>query len=133
MGAWGTGSFENDDALDFVIDLELATTFQPVRQAMERVAGLPPSGYLDATNAAVGLAAAEVVAALMGQPADDLPDDVNLMLPNLRVGFTGDDSRLALAVVDRAASSSELRELWDEGDASRWQADIKALVQRLTT
>ena len=76
-GAWGPGLLENDDALDF-LDMF-------VEDPDARYADLVPNalggvayndGYLDASDAVFGLAAAEIIAALNGQPADDLPPEV---------------------------------------------------------
>jgi hypothetical protein len=65
MGAWGTGVFENDYAMDWVIDLERSDDADfPV--SVLRLLG--DGGPLDQQDAAVGLAAAEVVAASCGLP-----------------------------------------------------------------
>lgn len=83
MGAWGTGSFENDDALDW------ATEIQAVEDAMRPLIELqttleepdretPP--YLEADQAAVLVAAAETVALRLGRITSDVPEDLQKRL-----------------------------------------------------
>ena len=66
MGAWGVGPFENDDASDWVYQLEGAEDLELVRGTLEAAAN--PQGYLEAPTCSEALAAAEVVAALSGRP-----------------------------------------------------------------
>jgi len=35
MGAWGTGTFENDDAADWIAELDESNTVQPVVSALQ--------------------------------------------------------------------------------------------------
>ena len=127
MGAWGSGSFQNDAAADWVVELERARTLGPVRRALGLAAA--PGGYLDVDNAGAALAAAEVIAALNGAPASDLPEPVAewLALHPRRAGRALLD--LALAAVRRVGVDSELRDLW-EGDPG-WRAALRALEERL--
>ena len=63
MGAWGVGSFENDDAADWVAGLDeisLADLTGILSQAADDPA------YLEGPAASVAVAAGEVVAALNG-------------------------------------------------------------------
>ena len=75
MGAWGTGNFENDTALDWVWDLKTATNLKLIEQAVSDALGA--SDFLDADLGCTCLAAAEVVAALRGNPGEGLPEDVS--------------------------------------------------------
>jgi hypothetical protein len=127
VGAWGSGSFENDAAADWVVDLERARTLGPVRRALGLAA--VPGGYLDVDDEGAALAAAEVVAALNGAPAADLPEPVAewLALHPHRVGRALLD--LALAAVRRVGVDSELRDL-RENDPG-WRAALGALEERL--
>lgn len=72
MGAWGTGSFENDDALDFLVILEQGSGLQPVRDALAAV--LANEDYVEADEAAFAAAACEVVALVGGRPGGSLPE-----------------------------------------------------------
>ena len=64
-GAWGEGSFENDDALDWVGQCIKAGTTAPVSAAL---AAVLDGRYVQAPDGSEAVAAAEVVAAAMGKP-----------------------------------------------------------------
>lgn len=78
MGAWADGSFDNDDALDWGAELEGAEDSEPISVALDAV--LETDDYLEAPETLRGISAAEVVAALLGKPAANLPDDVTSWL-----------------------------------------------------
>ena len=76
MGAWGTGSFDNDDALDFVVRLEREGETS-IRAAFEDVTGLDAGDYLEAPEASSAIAAGEVVAAARDGDVSRLPEAVH--------------------------------------------------------
>ncbi|RYD66813.1 MAG: DUF4259 domain-containing protein, partial [Verrucomicrobiaceae bacterium] len=84
MGSWGVLPFENDDALDWVWELEDAENFAVLELALEDVASAEAEDYIEAPQAEEALAAAEVVAALLGKPLDDLPEPVDAFLEQIR-------------------------------------------------
>lgn len=130
MGAWGLGSFENDDALDWVVALESAEGSSFLAQTFGAVLD-DESGYPEAPECSMALAAAEVVAALKGYPAEDLPDEVSEWV---RGKAAPED-----ALVDQALESlavildqSELKELWEETDEyANWEANVNEIQSRL--
>ncbi len=67
MGAWGYGPFENDDAMDFVGDLETATGTGHLSTILYAISD-DRTEYVEAPESSVAIAAAEVVAALLGHP-----------------------------------------------------------------
>lgn len=75
MGAWGYGSFENDDALDWVGDLTDGRSLKPVEAALDAALGAEADFGISG-EAECGSAAAEVVAALGGAPSGDLPEEI---------------------------------------------------------
>jgi len=75
VGAWGTGAFENDTALDWLFELRHSIDLVLLKASLDTVVG-GDQAYIDADLGSTGLAAAEVVAALGGQPATDLPQEV---------------------------------------------------------
>ena len=66
MGAWGIGHFDNDDAGDWVWELEDSKSLAPVASAIATVEASPD--YLESPDACVALAAAETIAASLGNP-----------------------------------------------------------------
>jgi uncharacterized protein DUF4259 len=132
MGAWGVGSFENDDALGWVDELVEAADLSPVEEAVATVDEIG-EGYLEAPEASVAIAAAEVVAAVRGFPGPDLPDAVRAWISEqgpLEVSAgLADSARRAVA---RVRAHSELQELWDESDdAEAWSEAVASVRARL--
>lgn len=130
MGAWGAGSFENDDAMDFVAELEDAG-LEPVEAALQKVLD---AEAIEAPDASVALAAAEAMAVLRNRPAENLPPEVlEWAKIGRRLRLTPAFFEKAKSAVQRVKDSSELKELWDEsGDAAEWQAKVDDLLARLS-
>ena len=130
MGAWGVGTFENDDAGDWVYRLEESEGLTLLTETLARAAD--PPGYLEAPTCTEALAAAEVVAALAGRAAPDLPEEVQAWVKAHRTKVSNDLKALALRAVDQVAGDSELRELWQESDEMEsWSDRVQELRGRL--
>jgi Domain of unknown function (DUF4259) len=126
VGAWGPRSFENDDALDWVEELETRRG-NAVREALTAVA---EADYADGPAASVALAAAEVVAAGAGRATEGLPDFVQAWVA--AHGPPPDELvELARRAVRRVATASELRELWDETGETEWHEAVRDLRVRV--
>jgi len=129
VGAWGVGIFENDDASDWVAGLEGQNTIQPVVSSLR---GAGAEGYLEASGSCVALVAAEVVAALNGNPAASLPKEVTNWVRSHQLQINEDLVRLALQAIHRVETQSELLELWQESEElDGWVATIRDLERRL--
>jgi len=63
MGAWGIGSFDNDDAVDWAYELGESQGTELLVATLEAIG---PEDHLEAPDCSIALAAAEVVAALSG-------------------------------------------------------------------
>lgn len=130
MGAWGVGTFENDDAGDWVYRLEESEGLKLLTDTLSPAAD--PTGYLEAPTCTEALAAAEVVAALAGRPAPDLPEEVQAWVKAHRAKVPSDLRELALRAVDQVAGDSELKELWQESDEMEaWSDRVQELRGRL--
>ena len=131
MGAWGHTSFENDDALDWVFELGEAEGFSFLSDTFNALFENQEEDYLDVYYCARALAAAEVVAALKGNAAEGLPEEV----ANWLAGKTHSDADLtasAVKAVGAVLTASELKELWEETDEfGVWQVDVGGLLDRL--
>jgi len=130
MGAWGHESFANDDAMDWVAELE-AEGLPAVGRALAAVEDLAGE-YLEAPACSSAVAAAEVVAALRGRPAADLPEEV----ANWVAAHPSGSEELVQAArraVDAITNRSELRELWEEvPDYELWRGAMTDLRGRLS-
>lgn len=132
-GAWDTGPFDNDDALDWVWELAESDDLTVVESALHDVT--QSSGYLEAPTASMAVAAAEVVAALKGKPRERLPPEVVNWVREHQQEVSLDvvqAARDAIAlVVD--GQSSELAQLWSESGelADAWNTELENLLNRL--
>jgi hypothetical protein len=135
MGAWGAGSFENDDALDLVDRLQREGE-AAIRAALEDVTGLGERDYLEAPEASAAIAAAEVVAAVHDAGVSRLPETAQEWVDTHRDGIVAPPLLpLARRALERVLKGSELKDLWEEGgvsaEALAWTNGVRHLMQRL--
>jgi hypothetical protein len=112
VGAWGCGPFENDDALDLLVELgDAAAEDQPRRI---RLALILPEGYVQVSASSAAVAAAALVAAANGMPLQGPAEAAGLVQSGAVP--VGDEVRqlAGAALVRVAGDDSEWRELWDE-------------------
>lgn len=129
MGAWGSGSFENDDALDAVDALvDGSFTLDELREALA-------ADYLEAPEGSVALALVEVALAALGRidPPAEL-DEVDIRL--LATQFDDAAYELILTAAERAVQpdGSELYELWEEAgdeELAEWRTAAVSSVDLL--
>lgn len=129
MGAWGSGPFENDDALD-AVDALVDGSF-----ALDELRAALQNDYLEAPEGSVALALAEVALATLGRidpPAELDEVDIRLLATQL------DDAayELILRAAERVVQpdGSELYELWeDAGDdeLAEWRTAAVTSVEAL--
>jgi len=126
MGTWGAGGFENDAAADFAAGID------SLRDIATVLTTLPddPEREIEADQAQQIIAAAECLAARLGRPAGDMPDDLAAKVAT----FDAPAPELidaAKEAVSRVLQWSELTELWAEEDSAPWNIAITSLIQRL--
>lgn len=131
MGAWGTGVFENDDAADWVWELEDDDDGSVLVDALKEVVDLDLEDYVEAPEACNALAAAEIIAAARGHHGAELPSEAREWIG--RNGALVDRAMVALAAgaVERISINSELKELWDEAESEEWPQVVADLLARL--
>lgn len=136
MGAWSCEVFGNDDACDWIAQLEEHSDLGFIESTFDALLAVGDE-YLEAPEACEAIAAAEVVARLQGHPGkkDSGSEDADAWVE--RVGLQPspvliDKARRAL---DRVLTEpSELLELWEEAEPSgAWQAEVKKLKARVST
>lgn len=145
MSIWGPGPFDNDDGADWFADLRDEPKLQSVKVALEEISDPKHVGYLDVTDGAEAVAAAEVLAELLGFPGDDpvLDEEHEELAEALRGEIKLEDRRNIKKLVQRAidaldvvlndAENSELRQMWEEQaqEMPAWTAAMTTLQQRL--
>lgn len=131
MGTWGTGSFENDGASDWVYELESSSGLAFINETLDAVLG---DGYQESTEAENALGAAETVACLLGKPGTYIPESLEAWLTGQKLAVSAELKAKAAAAVRRVQTPpSELLELWDEGgQGDEWRASLADLLARLS-
>ncbi len=130
MSAWGYRTFENDNASDWVAELEQTKDLTSVKAAVNAVLR-GPRKYLTTFACCQALAAAEVIAALHGHPAEELPTRLKSWMSEKPAPEPLLVQRAASAV-DAILNDSELKEVWAEtSDFAAWQASVMGLKARL--
>jgi hypothetical protein len=129
VGAWGTGSFENDDAADWIAELG-ALAPDDLKKIFIRAADDP--AYLEAPAASIAVAAAEVVAALNGSPAVGGPREIVEWAKNNPQCLSPELKEVASRALDRVRRNSEVKDLWMEMDGlNDWIASVQELQGRV--
>ncbi|KAA6430575.1 DUF4259 domain-containing protein [Agrococcus sediminis] len=126
MGTWGSGPFENDEAADWVYELEDAEDVEAL--LLETFASTTAAGA-DAAEASRAVGAAAWL--LSGLPGESRPDIEWQGSPPALTEELRTAARAALDAV--LADDSEWRELWEEAgddDAVEEVARLRALVER---
>jgi len=129
VGAWGMGSFENDDAADWVAGLD---EIAPADLTKILVHAADDPAYLEAPEASVAVAASEVVAALQGSTAAAAPAKIGEWAKKHPQASTPELKAVAIRALDRVRRNSELKDLWMEADGlNDWIAAVRDLQTRL--
>lgn len=126
MGTWNTGNFSNDVALDYIS--EIASMDDLNRPINSIVSG--SLDYVDADIACEALAASDLLAAMIGRPAKDLPEKTQDLLSKFNKPST-DMLTLARTATAHILEASELVELWNGEDSEAWKDVVGNLLQRL--
>jgi hypothetical protein len=91
------------------------------------------TGYIQAPECNVAIAAAEVIAAAKGVPPSDAPSEIAAWLKEKRPAVVAKLADSALKAAGRIKADSELKDLWDDaGRLQEWQDRVEDLLQRLT-
>ncbi|QQQ18711.1 DUF4259 domain-containing protein [Brevundimonas vitis] len=129
MGTWGLAAFENDDAGDFLYEIEEAGSWVPAVQAMQKV--ILTFGYLEAPESQRGLAAATLVAAARSRSEVTVSEDAAALLDMLPPPPPL-SAWLAKRTIGRVLNRSELQELWAEGsELEDWRTETRKALKAL--
>lgn len=129
-GAWGTGSFENDTASDWVYEIENTKGSEVLLSTIKEVF---KTDYKDVDVCTNAIAAAEVIASIKDGDSNNLPESLVKWVASNKSIYEPEMAKFALKAVEACISTtnSELAQLWSEGDPSGWVAQINKLESRL--
>ena len=125
MGAWDVGNFSNDDALDFVAEIK---SVDDLTAAFRALASAPTPA--DAHIVCEALAAADLVAAMLGRPASDMPEEASALAKTFGAP-SADLLGSASTTASIAQTGNELAELWEEAEDEDWVGVLTDLKRRL--
>jgi hypothetical protein len=132
MGAWGTGSFDNDTALDWTYGLEGRSDLSYVEAALDKVLAVG-TGYLEAPASEKAIAAAEAVARLQGHfgVRNAYTEALDNWVGRTRVKPSPSlIQKASQALIRIQQAPSELMELWED-DVEAWHQAVAELASRL--
>jgi hypothetical protein len=132
MSIKGHRGFDNDDAREWLLELIASPDLDVLKEAFELAEEeYEEDEYVEASEALPAIAAAEVVAALAGEPANDLPKVVKAWVAN-KPEPSSKLMKRARRVVEVILTHSEVREAWEESDQlPQWKAAMLDLMARL--
>lgn len=126
MATWDYHNFDNDAAADFAETFRQRPNEAVLYEALATAA--EEEGQLEAADASQALAAAELVAAIIGRPAQDMPVGLLPAATQLDADGQEDLQELAQEAVEAVLRNSELQQRWA---ATEQYADWQALQQNL--
>ncbi|WBA43097.1 DUF4259 domain-containing protein [Hymenobacter canadensis] len=130
MSTWDYHNFDNDAAADLGESFRETPNEAALYEALATAA--EEEGNLEIDAASEALAAAEIVAAILGKPAADFPPGLLPAVAHLDAADSEDLRELAEDAVAAVLKSSELQERWAESeDYASWQQLQQDLLARL--
>lgn len=133
MGAWGSGTFDNDSAADFAHEFEDLDRDEGIALITDAIASVfDEEEYLDSDIAVDALVACEALARLGGQGGEQSPysETLDTWVAQHPGPPTREQVEQGLAAIDRIlGEQSELPELWE--GAPEWIAAMADLRKRV--
>ena len=131
MGAWSAGPFDNDDAVDFMIELEDTPSWQTVSETFDTVLSQP--GYVELTDGARVCAAAALITIATGK-SEVSAQNYHMTLDSMGPVPPGLALKARQAVRQVSTGNSEIRELYlDSGSYAEWFETVTAIDVALGT
>lgn len=131
MAAWGTKTFEEDTANDWIqelIDADDAREFLIDSLSIE-------SGFLEAEQGSTALAAGETLIALLDEPRQGVPSELVDWAGDNECDDVSDLPEIAVESIDRVlGEESEIREIWSESeDYDEWVENVEQMREVLAS
>ncbi len=130
MAAWGTKTFEEDTANDWIqelIDSDDAREFLIDSITID-------SGYLEADQASAILATGETLIALLDEPRSSVPSELVDWAGDNECDDVSDLPEITLTALDKVLTDeSELNNIWsDSEDYEEWKENLESMREILT-
>lgn len=131
MAAWGTKTFEEDTANDWI--QELIDSEDP-REFLVESLSIDP-GFIEADQAAAILAAGETLIALLDEPRVGVPGELVDWVGDNECEDVSDLPEIAVTSVAKVlGDESELRDIWSESEEfEEWQENVEQMREVLAS
>jgi hypothetical protein len=129
MVGWGSGSFENEDAQNFLGRLNSVE----VGDLKQMLVNAADQDYVGAPESSVVIVVAEVVATARGKAPQAVPNQIAEWVSKIDGAPSSEMSELARLAVYKVRTNSELKDLWLEAEGlNEWSAVLRDLEDRLS-
>ena len=129
MPGWGSGSFDNEEAQNFLSRLK-SVGADDLKQMLVDASD---RDYLGAPESSVAIAVAEIVATARGNPPQAVPSQIAEWVSKIEGAPSSEMSELARRAVYKVRTNSELKDLWLEAEGlNEWSAALRDLEKRLS-
>jgi len=137
MGAWSEENFGNDDAEDWMHELEKSKGTGVLLTPIKAI--LTNSGYLESPDCSEALTASEVIAASLTGDMTLIPEEAIAWLdkrPRIwgkKPQIKKEHTAIAIQSVQKIVDDSELKELWEETEGfPKWKAIQDKLIVKFS-
>lgn len=133
MGTWGFGPFENDDAIEFLEDLQHPRSLQTLKKAVSGITRKRVE-FCDSRDLFRTVAAAEVIALLCGQGSQSPSDHASEALSGVKVKISNgliDEAMKAIELLTKFGEADQLFSIHARGRISPWRLANEDLMDRL--
>lgn len=130
MAAWGTKTFEEDTANDWIQEL---IDSEDARELLSESLSVDP-GYIEADQAAIVLAASETLIALLDEPRIGVPGELVDWVGDNECDDVSELPEEALPALDKVlGKESELRDIWaDSEDFDEWLENVESMREAIS-
>ena len=133
MSAWGISNFENDTALDWVNEVVHRKEIESFKESVElflKSFSIENTSLMDCSKF---LAIAETMAALLGSPGQDFPEELQDWIETKYIKIETSTVESAKRGVQMVMNDSEAKEMYlDSGYFKSWEKAQKDLIKRLS-
>ncbi|MFC5050810.1 DUF4259 domain-containing protein [Rubritalea spongiae] len=131
MAAWGTKTFEEDTANDWIQELIDA---DDAREFLIDSLSTEP-GFIEADQGSIVLAASETLIALLDEPRVGVPGELVDWVGDNECDDVSDLPETAVESIDRVlGEESEIRQIWSEAeDFDEWLENVEQMREVLSS
>lgn len=132
MSAWGVSNFENDTALDWIESVIIEGEDLDIKsEVFDFLEDFHPE-ETSLQDCCKFLTIAELIAALIGHPAEDIPEEMTDWVQNQYIQLEVGIIKKAQEGVNKILVNSEAKEMYlDSGYFKTWEKIQRNLIKRL--